>query len=108
MRELVESFSVSVADFAGGLRFGIKVEPPTPEQDAESTATQYVDGHVFKSAEGVLTGMRTLLAIELAAEPCVRKESRAVDRQYVTLSTKPTPAVCRLSYIRICFLHCVL
>jgi hypothetical protein len=90
MRSLVETFSVSASDFGEGQRLGIKTEPPNPEIDAITAASDLVDGLVFKSEEGVLRIMRTFIAKELSSEPSVRKNSREVYRNQVLVSTKPT------------------
>lgn len=90
VRELIESFTVTVADFAEGQRLGIKKEPPTPDVDPQTSAQRLVDGVVFKTPDGVLKSMRLVLATELAAEPCVRKSARSIYRQNVKLRSKPT------------------
>lgn len=91
MRELIESFSISAAEFGESIRLGIKSrEPPTPDFDVADRANALVDKRIFQTPDGVLASMRTVLAVELAAEPNVKKAAREMYRQKVVVNTDLT------------------
>merc|ERR1711871_1053261 len=88
MRELIESFSITAAEFGESQRLGIKVkEPQTPDVDVMESAMSLVDKRVFQTPDGVLNSMRTVLAVELAMEPNIKKAAREMYRQKVLVNT---------------------
>ena len=65
MRELIESFSISAAEFGESIRLGIKSrEPPTPEFEVADRANALVDKRIFQTPDGVLAS--------IANSPCCR------------------------------------
>ena len=93
LRDLINSFSLSVADFGASQRSGKKVnEPPTPVVNDVQAASPLVDGVVFKTPEGVLSAARSIIATELSNEPSIKKSARQIYKREVKISTTPTAA----------------